>query len=118
MPNNAEKSSSTGKINMVDSKHGKKQGPSKSHVKGKSAPSQLNKTPANLTTEDIQGMEPEEIENLINSVPTMLSNGLQLPGTSGQITRQNQTATVNHSPSLDQNGKQMPTSDSKFEKIT
>ena len=100
-PNNAEKSSSTGKANMVDSKHGKKQGPSKSNVKGKMAPLQLNKSPANLTIEDIQGMEPEEIENLINSVPTTPSNGLQLPGTSGQITGQNQTATVNHSPGLD-----------------
>ena len=115
MPNNAEKSSSIGKTKMVDSKHGKKQGPSKSNVKGKTAPLQLNKTPVNLTTEDIQGMEPEEIENLINSVPTTLSNRLQLLGTVGQITGQNQTATDNHSPSLDQNGKQMPTSESKFD---
>ena len=100
-PNNAEKSSSIGKTNMADSKCGRKQGPSKSNVKGKIAPLQLNKTPANLTTEDIQGMEPEEIENLINSVPITPSNGSQLPGISGQITGQSQTATVNHSPSLD-----------------
>ena len=62
-------------------------------------------------------MEREEIENLINSVPTTPSNRSQLPGTSGQITGQNQTATVNHSPSLDQNGTQMPTSESKFDKL-
>ena len=52
-------------------------------MKGKTALLQLNKTPANLTTEDIQGMEPEEIENLINSVPIIPSNGPQLQGTSG-----------------------------------
>ena len=117
VPNNAEKSSSTGKTNMADSKRGRKQGPSKSNVKGKTAPSQLNKTPANLTTEDIQGMELEEIENLINSVPITLFNGSQSLGTSGQITGQNQTAAVNHSPSLDLNGKQTPTPDSKFDKL-
>ena len=38
MPNNAEKSSSTGQTNMADSKCGRKQGPSKSNVKGKTTP--------------------------------------------------------------------------------